>query len=353
MIDINHKKCIECNIKRPNYNYQGETKGLYCSDCKKSDMIDVKNKKCIKCLIKNPSFNYIGETKRLYCYDCKTSDMINLVNKKCKTSNCRRLALYALPGISPEYCSYHRQEGMIRNPRKKCLIINCNEIATHGLTQSEHCESHSQVNEYNLAERTCPQCGKIDILNKDGICVNTCSLLEIDNIIKKRKKRHEEIITKLIKENIDISQILFTWTDQMIDTSCTKQRPDFVFHCGTHVVIVEVDEEQHKSYKSCGNTKEEIHKTEFIRMYNIGNIFIGLPIIFIRYNPDEFKDNNGKKKIISNISRHDIILKWIKNYINFDVNTDIHCKIRVIYLFYDGFNESNIDVINITENDVL
>ena len=40
--------CIHdgCNIGKI-YNYEGETKGLYCSKHKLEGMIDVKNKKCV------------------------------------------------------------------------------------------------------------------------------------------------------------------------------------------------------------------------------------------------------------------------------------------------------------------
>jgi hypothetical protein len=40
-------KCIEnkCDVV-PNYNFKGQTTGLYCNGHKKSGMVDVKNKKC-------------------------------------------------------------------------------------------------------------------------------------------------------------------------------------------------------------------------------------------------------------------------------------------------------------------
>jgi hypothetical protein len=355
MIDVVHKNCITCNINKAFYNNHNEKKALYCVDCKDIDMIDVRNKKCIKCNDKRPCFNTTGETIALYCVTCKHPDMINVKEKKCKSDKCRKRAYYALPGVIPEYCSTHRLDGMIKNPRKKCVVPNCNEIATHGLIQSEHCENHALTDEYNFAERICPKCGKIDTLNKEGICINFCSNLEKDNAIKKRKKKHEEYVGRLINEHIDTSQILFTWNDQVIDTSCTKQRPDFVFHCGTHVIIVEVDEEQHKSYKSCGNTKEEVFKTEARRMYNIGNVFVGLPVTFIRYNPDNYKDRDGKKATIATSKRHDILVKWLKKCIKNDFawSSNGQPKLRVKYLFYDGYEESDGSFIEISEKDVL
>jgi len=355
MINVKSAKCINCKIKLPIFNYPGENKALFCLACKTPEMTDIVNKKCIKCNIKQPVYNKEGEKISLYCLNCKDSDMINIKDRICKIIGCRKVAYYALPGVIPEYCSTHRLDGMIKNPRKKCIIPNCNEIATHGLIQSEHCENHALSDEYNFAERTCPKCGKIDILNKEGICVNTCSLLDIDNAIKKRKKKHEEYVGKVINTSIDTSQILFTWNDQVIDTSCTKQRPDFVFHCGSHVIIVEVDEEQHKSYKSCGNTKDEVFKTEARRMYNVGNIFVGLPVTFLRFNPDNFKDTDGKKVTIATSKRHDILIKWLKKCIKNDFawSSNGQPKLRVKYLFYDGYEESDGSFMEITEKHLL
>jgi hypothetical protein len=281
--------------------------------------------------------------------------MIDIKTKKCKFSGCRKRALFALPRLFPEFCIKHRTDGMIKNPRKKCTHHNCNEYAIYGLTYSEHCDKHCLPDEYNLAERICPKCGQIDILNREGICVNTCSLLEIDRAIKKRVKKHEEYVSKLINEHIDTSKILFIWNDDIIDSNCSKQRPDFVFHCGTHIVIVEVDEQQHKSYKSCGISKEEILKSETRRMYNIANVFIGLPVVFIRYNPDNYNDKNNKKIKFPPSKRQDLLIKWIKKCINNDLSSSSQgvSKLRVKYLFYDGFEETDGTFIDITEADVL
>ena len=68
MIDIRNNKCKfnEC-IKRPNFNYEGEKKSIYCFEHKKDDMIDVKSRRCI-----NEHCNtFASKTKyRGYCFRC-------------------------------------------------------------------------------------------------------------------------------------------------------------------------------------------------------------------------------------------------------------------------------------------
>jgi hypothetical protein len=65
MIDIKHPKCINCNLKRPNFNFANEKKAIYCGDCKKADMVDIKNPKCINCNLKQPVYNYPDEKRAI------------------------------------------------------------------------------------------------------------------------------------------------------------------------------------------------------------------------------------------------------------------------------------------------
>ena len=67
MIDVQIKrKCVEKNcFKRPNFNFDSETKGIQCAQHKKEGMVDVLTKR--KCLVENclkqPNFNFDSETK--------------------------------------------------------------------------------------------------------------------------------------------------------------------------------------------------------------------------------------------------------------------------------------------------
>jgi hypothetical protein len=67
MVDVKHKTCIHEGCKtRPNYNNEGETKALYCSEHKKNGMVDVKHKTCIHewCLTR------VQEKYNGYCLFC-------------------------------------------------------------------------------------------------------------------------------------------------------------------------------------------------------------------------------------------------------------------------------------------
>ena len=357
-----YSKCLKCRNKlinkknfcnicgtRASFNFIGEILGINCSKHKEPTMIDIKNKKCQKCQTKRPVFNYIGETIALFCGDCKEPTMIDIKSKKCDEKGCRKHAICNFPGVLPKYCVSHIREGMTRNPRKKCNIEDCNEMCVYGIQEPLHCEKHKTEDDYNLCERRCSNCNKIDILNRNGICINFCSLDEIDRVVKKRVKKHEEFICKLLDAEIDIE----TYSkDSVEDSYCGKYRPDVVYHLGTHIVIVEVDEDQHKSYRctAYGDDIEGRKKGENIRMFSIFQSFqtddIVIPCIFLRYNPDRYKNDIGKIVKIAKGKREDILIRWVRRCIR-DISLE---GLKIKYICYDGFNETSEDIESIDLN---
>ena len=90
MINVISRRCAENGcMKIPNFNNYGESQGLYCSDHKKAGMIDVKNRRCAEdgCM-KQPNFNFEGESRGLYCDLHKKDGMINVVDRRCEYDCC-------------------------------------------------------------------------------------------------------------------------------------------------------------------------------------------------------------------------------------------------------------------------
>ena len=348
------KKCNGCKKMLKPENFVSENREKPYSKCNtcRAKLINRKNF-CNVCG-KGARFNKDGETFGKFCDAHKEPGMINVKSKTCIEKSCRKRANYNIPGKLPEYCLRHKKTDMISSPRKKCVFKDCNELAIFGITTQRHCETHQEKDEYNLVERTCqnPNCndGKpiIDILNKDGVCVSFCSMLKQDEIMKKHMKKKEEFIGKLLIH--EIPKLPFYLRDEVVDKDCSSSRPDFVYHLGTHILIIEVDEYQHRSYRSCGHTKQERMNTENRRMFELYQSFEGLPVIFIRYNPDTFKDENGKIYKISEKKRQEIFSSWVKNFIRSDEKY-IGCNVK--YLFYDCWKESDTNFNQLTEKDVL
>ena len=144
-----------------------------------------------------------------------------------------------------------------------------------------------------------------------------------------RGAKEREVKLWLNCNNYDVLQ-----HDKMIDKGeCIRNRPDFLLESPnkTHFVIIEVDEYQHDHYQE---------ECECSRMINISQA-LGMPIIFIRYNPDEYKIDNKKKNPAHN-TRMKTLQKWLNWTLNksFDDLQEIgYCS--MVQLFYDGWNETS------------
>ena len=74
--------------------------------------------------------------------------------------------------------------------------------------------------------------------------------------------------------------------DKTVRDGCSKKRPDLLLDLGFQVIIVEIDENQHTDYDcSCEN------KRIMELSVDVGH----RPIVFIRFNPDDYIEKYGKK----------------------------------------------------------
>jgi hypothetical protein len=72
-------------------------------------------------------------------------------------------------------------------------------------------------------------------------------------------------------------------------------------------------------------------------MVEVSQIFQSTPVVWIRYNPDAFKDNMNKTAKIPTQKRHETLVQWIKKAIRMTWTSGIHVK----HLFYDGYDPTN------------
>lgn len=122
MINVSEKKCIDCKVTRPNFNYQGK-KAAYCYKCSKNynGMVNVNGIRC-QCG-KRPSFNLPGLVAQ-YCIECAVAGMVNTNNKKCKVYECDKAPYYNFAGeIGGLYCATHSRKGMIDVITTKNMVL--------------------------------------------------------------------------------------------------------------------------------------------------------------------------------------------------------------------------------------
>ena len=158
--------------------------------------------------------------------------------------------------------------------------------------------------------------------------------MQKDLRMKKLEKKKETNVEKFLIKEIELP---FYKRDEVVDGDCSNYRPDFVYHLGSHVLIIEVDEHQHKSYKSCAGEDdlEGRMRTEERRMMMIFQSFEGLPVTFIRYNPDGYM---GDK--VDESKRKEVLIGWVRKLII--EKPEEGCFVK--YLFYNGYKQSDVSM---------
>jgi plastocyanin len=238
MVDVVHDRCIKCK-KRPNFNKEGE-KPLYCMDHKEAGMIDVVHDRCIKCK-KRPNFNKEGE-KPLYCLDHKEAGMIDVSHDRCIHPGCKTRPTYNKEGEKAMYCMDHKLTDMVDVKHDQC--------------KSEWCTTRVQE-------------------KYDGYCLYCYMHLFPDKPVSRNYKTKEYAVVEYVKAKFPHPWI----SDKRIQGGCSKRRPDLMLDLSDQYIIVEVDENQHTDYNcSCENK----------RIMELSQDLGHRPIVFIRFNPDEY-----------------------------------------------------------------
>ena len=343
MINILNNKCEYIGCKKISYfNFENEKKGKFCSEHKQKDMIDVKNKTCEQegCK-KNPAYNFKGETRRRFCFDHKKENMINIMCIICEYENCETQATFGYINQPATHCTRHKSPLMFKKRKVKCQEENCKEISEYGVEEPTHCFLHQKENHLCLLGQTCVNCHrKNELCNKEQICLTYCRPTELSITAKKIVKKKEGLVLSYLDKNIksDINPI----DDKIIDTSCVKRRPDRVYDCSLYFLVIEVDENQHKSYSN--GCSFDIKTQELRRMVQIHEALSNgmMPVIFLRFNPDNFRVKGNLQKVNMQ-KRLEILCKWVNYCLNLkekDLSTN---QIRIKHLFYDEYDETNID----------
>jgi hypothetical protein len=180
-----------------------------------------------------------------------------------------------------------------------------------------HCETHKSPQHMNLVQHDCVVCGVLEYVDNERKCARCSEYLT--KRLNLRKQRQ-------IKSWIDTTPTLNhyeSYDKQIEGGSCGKERPDFVWDTPTHKVILEVDEFQHRD-RPC--------ECEQTRMVNVTQSF-GMPCLWVRYNPDEFK---GQKNSLKEVDRRDLLLRVLSETL-VDIPQHSSDTLRVKHLFFDGF----------------
>ena len=335
MVNIKHKLCI-CGMKRPSFNEPGETIPICCSSCKKPNMVDVINKKC-QCQKAAPTFNYPGESIAICCKSCKSNEMVDIYCYRCL---CGNRPIYNYPGQSkPLYCKSCKGKDMINIKSKRCFcgkhIPSYNEP---GEDKPTHCSSCKSISMINVKHTRCP-----GITSDNGVCPfdsmgnpkynDYCTECFRRNFpldpltFQIRSKTKEIAVRDYINANFEGFQHDKIMTTSHCDCSI-KRRIDHRYLINNTLLVVETDENQHRSYDAMD---------EEIRYDDLYMAFSG-KWIYIRFNPDKYISNKGIRKNPTIASRLPILKEEIQKQLSRIKNNENTELLERIYMYYDKYD---------------
>ena len=204
-------------------------------------------------------------------------------------------------------------------PHGKCKRY-CKECGGSGLCKSSWCHTRA-IPKYNNYCLTC--------------CISICPEIQVSRNYKTKEK---EVVDRIKEKYPD-----FTWIhDKKVVDGCSKRRPDLLVDMGYHIIIIEVDENKHTGYDcSCENK----------RLMELSQDLQHRPIVFIRFNPDSYINQN-KLKISSCWRTNKLgviqimktrMTEWkeriniLNQQIQYWIDNKSNKTIEIIELFYDNY----------------
>ena len=252
-------------------------------------------------------------TRKEYCKECGGSAFCEHNKQKARCKECGGSAICE-HNKEKAYCKECGGSAFCEHNKRKA---RCKECGGSAVCKTEHCETmgNSKYNGY------CLPC-----------CIQVCPEIKVSRNYKTKEKD--------VVDRIKATFPNFTWiADKRVQDGCSLRRPDLFLDMGTHIIIVEVDENQHSDYDcSC----------EHKRLMQISKDVGHRPIVFIRFNPDAYTNADGiLVKSCWKLNKMGVVLviktkenEWIerinalKTQIQYWIDNPTEKTVEIIQLFY-------------------
>jgi hypothetical protein len=237
------------------------------------------------------------------------------------------------------------EHGRIKSRCKECGGAS---ICEHGRVKSNCKEcGGSQICEHGRHKSYCKQCGgsqlcKTPLCETKGNCKYQGHCLRCfihlfpdESNVRNYKTKEKEVVDHILQT---FSQFIWV-TDKKVQDGCSKRRPDMLLDMGSHILIVEVDENKHTEYDcSCENK----------RLMELSQDLQHRPIVFIRFNPDAYTNGEGilvkscwklNKNGIMQIAKSKQVewmerIESLKQQIQYWIDNSTSKTIEIVELFY-------------------
>jgi len=285
----------------------------YCKECGGSEICEHGKRKsyCKEC--GGSAFCEHGKRKSR-CKECGGSEICEHGKQKSICKECGGSA-FCEHGKFKSRCKECGGSAFCEHGRIKSICKECggSSICEHG-KQKRYCKEcggsafceHGKFKsickecggsafcEHGKQKRYCKECGGSALCksswcetnaNKkyEGFCM-PCFVNNPENqdkpAMRNYKTKEKEVVDRITQMFVN-----FTWVaDKKVQNGCSKRRPDLLLDMGSHIIIVEVDEDKHTNYDcSCENK----------RLMELSQDLNHRPIVFIRFNPDAYVNENN------------------------------------------------------------
>jgi hypothetical protein len=319
-----------------------------CKDCKGSALCEHGNQKrqCKECggsaLCKH------GKQKSA-CRECDGSAFCQHDKYKSICKECSGSAL-CQHGKQKTQCIECNGSAFCKHKiyKNKCKECGGSALCQHGKQKSQCIEcGGSAICEHDKIKYYCKICdGKylckslwcetIGTKKYNGYCLPCCIQIHPEIEISRNYKTKEKDVVDRITQTFNN----FTWVaDKKVQDGCSRRRPDLLLDMGSHIIIMEVDENKHTDYDcSC----------EHKRLMELSQDLQHRPIIFIRFNPDDYVNQEGvlvkscwklNKLGVMQITKTkqkewEERIETLKNQIQYWIENPTEKTIEIVELFY-------------------
>ena len=206
--------------------------------------------------------------------------------KTCK----HNLSIYSCRdcGLSCHYCVHDKDkkfckecDGRAYCPEHGKLKKICKDCGAKSICKHNKHKSYCKECNGSACCRS-PWCSTIPSNRQyEGYCLICYIHLFPEKPILRNYKTKEKAVADFVKASFPDQ----TWIhDKKVADGCSKRRPDLLCDLGDQVVVVEVDEDQHEGYDCTCENK---------RLMEISQDIGHRPLVFIRFNPDDYIGHDG------------------------------------------------------------
>lgn len=287
-----------------------------------------------------PYYNYKDEKSAKYCLSHKENGMICVIYPTCNYGKQWFYKSYSLDfRVGLQY---------------QCL---CNKPAEYGLKGTKCrilCEEHKAIQPkdqsvemartyyHGFSVSACPVCGVERATRREynGYCQRCFIYTFPDNKLVINYKTKERAVADYVRREFNDKSWVF---DRIVDTGCSRRRPDILLDMGDHVILVEIDENQHHNYDCLCENK---------RLMQLFTDIGSRPLTVIRFNPDSYIACTGikcascwttdKKGMCVVKKNHTKVwssrLETLKRTLEMCIEGGNNQNLNLIHLYYDGYD---------------